>query len=120
MDLLSTEQLPTNKQIFFYRSYFFIFCLHVHCTWLPTKYETVKTTQNSEYMTSSSMIFGFCIQLSILMVYKMFKHRNKTVLSFWPINNPECKITDYTNSVQTSLKYYFVGNPVYDTKKSCR
>ena len=37
-------------------------------TGLPTKDETVKTTQNSKNMTILSLLFGFCSQLSILMV----------------------------------------------------
>ena len=38
-------------------------------TGLPTKDETVKTTHNSKNVTIWNMIFGFCIQLSILVVY---------------------------------------------------
>ena len=45
---------------------------------LPSKNETVKTTQNSKNMT----IFGFCSQLSNLMVYKMIKQINKPVLAY--------------------------------------
>ena len=48
-------------------------------TGLSTKDETVKTTQNYKNMTIWSLIFGFCIQLSILI-----KHRNKPVLVYKP------------------------------------
>ena len=51
-------------------------------TELPTRDETVKTTQNSKNMTIYNLIFCFCVQLSILMVYKMFKRRNKPVLAY--------------------------------------
>ena len=57
-------------------------------TGLPTKDQTVKTTQNSKNMTSWSSNFGFCIQLSILIVYLMIKPK---ISQFWPTKNPECK-----------------------------
>ena len=37
-------------------------------TGLPTKDESIKTTQNSKNMTVLSLNFGVCIQLSSLMV----------------------------------------------------
>ena len=45
-----------------------------HSTGFLTKNETVKTTENSINMTIWSLIFGFCIQFCILMVYEMIKH----------------------------------------------
>ena len=57
-------------------------------------------------MTILSLIFGFCIQLKILIVYKMIKHGHKPVLA---------------NKKRTTRKFRtivsevssFVGNPVY-------
>ena len=48
------------------------------------KNETVKTTQNSKNMTILSLVFGFFIQLSNLMVYLMTNalHINKPVLAY--------------------------------------
>ena len=37
-------------------------------TGLPSKDESIKTSQNFKNMTILSLNFGFCIQLSILMV----------------------------------------------------
>jgi len=37
---------------------------------------------DTKYMTISSLIFGFCIQFSILMVYQIIKHRNYPVLAY--------------------------------------
>ena len=44
-------------------------------TGLVTKNETVKTTQNSKNVTIWSLIFGFSIQSSILMVNKMLMYK---------------------------------------------
>ena len=51
-------------------------------TELLTKDETVKTTQNFRNMTIWRLIFGFCIKLSILMIHKMIKHRQKPMLAY--------------------------------------
>ena len=58
------------------------------CRVTCTKNETGKTTQKFRNMTIWSLIFDFCIQWSIFMVYKMIKHRNN------PMWNPEYKKTD--------------------------
>ena len=54
--------------------------LFYYTTGLPTKNETKDDTKLKN-MTIWSLIFGFCIQLSILMIFKMIKHRNKVVLA---------------------------------------
>ena len=57
-------------------------------------------------MTIWSLIFYFCIQSVFCWCVKC---SNTDISQFWPTMNPECKITDYTNSVQSSLKY----NPLW-------
>ena len=71
-------------------------------TGLPTKDQTVKTTQNSKNMTIWSSNFGFCIQLSILIMYLMIKPK---ISQFWPTKNPKCKKIRRVSS--------FVCPPVY-------
>ena len=48
---------------------------------LPTKEETLKTTQNSYKYEDLKLDFWLLIQLSIIIIYKMIKQRNKPVLA---------------------------------------
>ena len=51
-------------------------------TGLPTKDETMKTTQNYKNMTIFSLIFYFFIQSSTWMICCMVKNRNKPFLAY--------------------------------------
>ena len=82
----------------------------LHHTGLPTKDETVKATQNSKNMTIWCVIFDFCIQFCILMVYGMINHRY-TVLAEkepWMQENWLYKFHSIVSEVS-----FFVGNPVH-------
>ena len=71
--------------------YCIVYTVH---TGLPTKDKTVKTTQNSNDMTISSLFLGFCIQICNLMVYLTIKQRNKLALAYKEPS--ECNKTDST------------------------
>ena len=76
-------------------------------TGLPTKDETVKTTQKSWNMTIWSLMFGSWIQSSILMVYLS---STETVLVYkepWMQENGLNRFRTIVSKVSS-----FVGNPV--------
>jgi len=54
---------------------------------------------DTRYMTISSLIFGFCIQFSILMVYQIIKHRNYPVLAYKEPWNQENGLNNFRTIV---------------------
>ena len=62
-------------------------------------------------MTILGLVFGFCIQWSILVVYLIVKHRNKPVLIYKEPWMQENKLNKFRTIVSEVLS--FVGNPVY-------
>ena len=87
-------------------------------TGLSTKDETVKTTQNSKNMTIWSLIFCFCIQLSILMVFWKIKHRNKPVLAYKDPYMQEIGLNKFRTIFSEVSS--FMGNPVYINRLSAK
>ena len=74
--------------------------------------ETVKTTQKLKNIPIWSLFFGCCIQLNSLMVYKMIKHRNKTVLAYKAPWIQENGLNQFRTNV--SEVSFFVDNPVHE------
>ena len=78
--------------------------------WAKSAKLSVKATQNSKNMTIWCVIFDFCIQFCILMVYGMINHRY-TVLAEkepWMQENWLYKFHSIVSEVS-----FFVGNPVH-------
>ena len=71
-------------------------------TGLPTKNETVWTAQNTKNVT----IWSYFLFVSAFnwAFYWLSKWLSTEISQFRPTRNPECKKTDSTNSVQSSLK----------------
>ena len=73
-------------------------------TELPKKDETLKTTRHLKYCDPKV----FCLRVIWWLVKWFLKETNK----FTDAENRECKEQNIKNSVQSSLKSPFVGNPV--------
>ena len=73
----------------------------IYHTGLSTKDETVRTTQHSKNITILSLNFSFLHSIEDIFYL---------ISQCWPKRNPECKKTDFTNSVfEVKL---FVGKSV--------
>ena len=64
--------------------------------------------KSSKNMRIKSLIFGFCFQFSILMVYLMIKHRNKPVLVYKEPWMQENGINKFRKIV-SEVSYYVQG-----------